>query len=199
MTDIHRMAKSDLKDQIVALRQIVESSTLLSGALAGIPELGLSNWYLGGGSLAQTAWNMMSGYDLNRNIKDLDIVYFDADDLSYEAEDSVIKRGQALLKDLPVEVEFRNQARVHLWYDKKFGSTIKPYNSTEEAITTWPTLASSVGVSLDPDFRVFAPYGLHDLFAMIARPNKLLVSKEAYDAKVGRWAMAWPDMTALTW
>jgi hypothetical protein len=199
MIDLSTAANSDLQTQIDTLHKLVESSELLRTVLAEVPRLGLSNWYLGGGSIAQTAWNTICGYDLNKNIKDCDIVYFDADDLSYEAEDRVIQRGLELLKGLPIEVEFRNQARVHLWYEKKFGGTTGPYHSTEEAINTWPTPASSVGVTSDPEFRVYAPYGLHDLFAMIARPNKGLVSKEAYEAKMNRWAKAWPNMRVMDW
>jgi hypothetical protein len=64
-------------------------------------------------------------------------------------------------------------ARVHVWYKEAFGKEIKPYTSTEDAIDTWPTTATSVGVRYSNGrFQVYAPYGLHDLLGMIVKPIK---------------------------
>jgi hypothetical protein len=43
--------------------------------------------------------------------------------------------------------------------------------------------------------RICAPFGLDDLFAMVVRPNKTLVTREVYDEKVRRWRTAWPRLT----
>ena len=55
------------------------------------------------------------------DIRDYDLFYFDDSDLSWEAEDRAIRRCAALFADLGVTVELRNQARVHLWYEMRFG------------------------------------------------------------------------------
>jgi hypothetical protein len=55
-------------------------------------------------------------------ITDYDVFYFDANDLSWEAEDAVIQTAREMDGDLPDRVEIRNQARVHLWYPLEFGS-----------------------------------------------------------------------------
>lgn len=47
--------------------------------------------------------------------------YHDPSDLSHEAEDRAIRAAQALYADLPVRVELRYQARVHLWFEGRFG------------------------------------------------------------------------------
>ena len=39
-----------------------------------------------------------------------------------------------------------NETRVHLWYEAHFGYRIDPYASVEDAINTWPTTATSIGV-----------------------------------------------------
>ncbi len=66
---------------------------------------------------------------------------------------------------------------------------------------TWPTTATSVGVRSDGDysFRVYAPFGLDDLLAMIVRPNKTLIAEEIYAAKVDRWIKLWPKLTIVPW
>ena len=67
-------------------------------------------------------------------IKDIDIAYYDPD-LSYEAEDKHIRRVRALLKDIPIELDVKNQARVHLWFADKFGYDMPPYPSIQTGST----------------------------------------------------------------
>jgi hypothetical protein len=35
---------------------------------------------------------------------------------------------------------------IHLWYKYKFEVEIAPYTSTEHAISTWPSTATTIGV-----------------------------------------------------
>ena len=105
----------------------------------------LPGWYLAAGCLFQTVWNVLDGHDPGRGIRDYDLVYFDDSDLSWEAEDEVIRRCAG--HDAGVEIEVRNEARVHLWYERKFGVRCAPYRSTEEAIATFPGQACCVGLA----------------------------------------------------
>jgi len=132
--------------------------------------------------------------------KDFDIVYFD-EDTSYKAEDYFIKKAKTLFKHIPINVEVKNEARVHLWYEKKFGYKVKPYKSTEHAIYTFPTNVSAIGLTLKRDKKVklYAPYGLSDIFAMVVKPNKILVKKENYEKRVTRWQKAWPKLIITPW
>ena len=108
-----------------------------------------------------------------------------------DAERAVEEHANQLLGDLGVAVDVTNEARVHLWYAERFGRSIPPYGSVEQAIATWPTTASSVGITDGPaGFAVCAPFGLSDLFAMVVRPNKAIVSEAVYQAKADRWARA---------
>ena len=67
-----------------------------------------------------------------------------------------------------INVEVRNQARVHLWLEQKFGQKTKPYLFTEEGINDWPTTVTCVGVRDTEDgLVVYAPFGLNDLFGMV--------------------------------
>lgn len=127
-------------------------------------------------------------------------MYFDPDDLSAESERRVEQQVAARLSGFEAVVDVHNQARVHLWYEKRFGRHIDPYRPTEEAISAWPTTASSVGVRRDGfGFVVCAPFGLSDLLAMVARPNKVKVSREIYEEKVARWQASWPKLRVVAW
>lgn len=164
-------------------------------------KLGMPNWYLGAGGVVQTIWNVEHGFDPENGIKDYDLVYYDAGDTSYEAENVFIQRGRKLFKDIPVPVEIRNQARVHIWYEKHFGRPIDQYKSVEEAISTWPTTATSIGVrkNINGRFQVYAPFGLDDLFKMIVRANKVKITEKIYQDKVDRWIKFWPNLKVVPW
>ena len=95
-----------------------------------------------------------------------------------------MRRGFALFADLGLWVDVKTRARVHLWYAEKFGSTLAPYVSTEDAITTFPTTATAVGVQPRANgLRVFSPCGLSDLLDLIVRPNKKQITRPIYNAE----------------
>ena len=70
-------------------------------------------------------------------------------------------------------VEVRNQARVHIWFEAKFGEVYGPLSSTAEALERFASPTFAVGVRLEPDdwLHIEAPFGLADLFALRLRPN----------------------------
>lgn len=181
------------------LIEIVLKSELINTLLNRIPKLKLPNWYLGAGCISQTVWNYYHGFDLIHGIKDCDLVYFDPD-TSYEAEDVFIQQGKRLFGDLPIEVEIRNQARVHLWYADHFGQSIRPFKSVEDGIRSWPTTSTTVGLNkTGEEINVFAPFGLDDLLAMTIRPNKVQTTKANYEQKIKRWCDTWPQLTVIPW
>ena len=182
------------------LQPILSQNPSIAKILRRTGDLGMPNWYLGAGGIAQTVWNVLLKRNPEEGIQDYDLVYYDADDISYEAEDAFIKKGLKAFADIPVEVQIRNQARVHLWYKKHFGFSIKQYQSVEDAIRSWPTTANSIGITvLNGKLHVYAPFGLDDLFGMIVRANKTLVTREMFENKVARWARVWPELKIMPW
>src|SRR3989338_10296406 len=182
------------------LLKILEKNKSVQLILERASELKMLNWYLGAGGIVQTVWNVKHGFNPENGIKDYDLVYYDAGDTSYETEDVFIQRGKELFKDIPVLVEIRNQARVYLWYEKHFGRPIDQYKSVEEAIGTWPTTATSVGVrKINGQFHVHAPFGLDDLLGMIVRANKVKITEKIYQDKVDRWIKIWPNLKIIPW
>ena len=195
-------AKSlDLRKQTNHLEHILLQSDVVKEVLKLAPKLEMPNWYLGAGCIAQTVWNFQHGFDLTKGIKDCDLVYFDASNISSEAQERHIQHGKEVFKNISLPVEIVNEARVHLWYEEEFGQKISPYKSAEEAISEWPTTATGVAVRYDKSdiFTVFAPYGLSDLFGLILRPNKLKITKDIYSAKTERWTKIWPKLKVIPW
>ncbi|MBX3505120.1 MAG: nucleotidyltransferase family protein [Parvibaculum sp.] len=160
-----------------------------------LPELGLEDCWLVSGSLFQSVWNGLSGRDPEYGIKDYDVFYFDAD-TSFEAEDRAITRAHALFAPLGIEVELRNQARVHLWYEAKFGTAYPPLRSSCEGIDRFLAPACMVGIA--PDMSVYAPHGFDDIETVTIRPNRAPnFSAERYVEKATRWKAMWPELTVL--
>ncbi len=163
-------------------------------------DIHLPDCWLVAGCLAQTVWNDAFGLPATYGISDIDLVYFDGDDLSQEAEAEHAARIRALFADLGLWVDVKNEARVHLWYAGKFGMAQAPYVSTEDAITTFPTTATAIGVQpRSGSLHVFSPYGLSDLLGLTVRPNTKQITRPIYDAKVKKWLALWPGLRVVPW
>ena len=164
------------------------------------PQLGVSDWWLTAGALFQTVWNVLEGKDPQKGIRDYDFFYFD-EDTSYEAEDAVIRRAQELFKDIDAEIEVRNEARVHIWYEKHFGIPAIPFLSSTDAIDHFAAKTCCFAVTTDKNgkTRVYAPHGYEDLFARRIIPNPVLAPREVYEAKIKRWLSTWPSLRAEPW
>lgn len=164
--------------------------------LERLPELGLEDAWLVSGSLFQTVWNGLTGRAPGYGIKDYDIFYFDPD-TSWEAEDEEIRRAVERFDDLGVEIELRNQARVHLWYEEKFGLAYPPLRSSCQGIDRFLTPACMVG--LQADMTLYAPCGLDDIENMIIRPNPVPnFNAERYEEKARRWTEKWPELKVVS-
>ena len=164
------------------------------------PQLGLRDWWLASGCLFQTVWNLKSGRPADSSIVDYDVCYF-SEDTSWDAEDEVIRSASALFTDLTVTVQVRNQARVHLWYPEKFGVAYPPLTTAGEGILRFPASAQTIGMKrTGEDFiDVYAPFGLGDVWGMVARPNRALPMAERYAEKTARWRAVWPRLTVYPW
>lgn len=190
-----------LGEQLDGLRSVLSQNEILTDVMTRAAALELPGWYVTAGCLFQTVWNVVTGRPPTNGIKDYDIFYFDGASLSWEAEDAVIKAGQEVFAGLAAEVEIRNEARVHLWYEQKFGVPCPPHESTEGAIDCFAATTCCLGVRLESNggWRVYAPHGLSDVFNLVVRPNPVLAPRGVYEAKSARWKDEWPELTVLPW
>ena len=186
------------KDLTTQLDDILRRSEPLMQVLHVLRGLDLPDWQVFSGAVYQRVFNHQTGRDLDYGIKDYDVGYFDAD-TSYEAEDAVIHRVAAAfeppLRDM---VEVRNQARVHLWFEGKFGEPYAPLTSSAEALGRFvsPVFAVSVRLGADDRLMIHAPFGLEDLFALRMRHNPQRRSPN-FD-RVAEGARArWPELEVI--
>lgn len=194
-------AQLPLHLQVAHLRDVLSTNETLLQVLTRAATMNLPNWYLAAGALSQTIWNKMSSLPPDTGINDYDLVYFDDSDLSYEAEDVYIQAGKKLFADLSVDVEIRNQARVHLWYEKKLGVPCPAHRSVEAGIDSWIASSAMLGVRLEEtgEWSVYAPRGLSDFFNLVVKPNTAVGTRAVYEKKADRWRKIWPQLQIEAW
>ncbi len=181
------------------LTEIVRADAGLMHGLTVMRELDLPDWRLFSGAVYQAVWNAQTGRPVGYGIKDYDIGYFDAD-TSWDAEDVVIKRVAAAFEPpLRDQVEVRNQARVHLWFEDKFGEPYDPLTCTDDAPARFVAPAFAVGVRLEADdaISVVAPFGLEDVFAMTIRPNPTRGLAKGWERVIANARGRWPEITVV--
>lgn len=167
--------------------------------LERLADLDMPDWWLASGCLFQTVWNVLSGRSPQAGILDYDVIYFDHD-TSWEAEDHTIRRASLALRDLGVNVQIRNQARVHLWYESKFGVHYPPLPSARHAVLRYPCRAAAVALTRrDREVCFYAPFGLAAVFDMRLEPNRRLPIADVYATKCDRWQAEWPRLTYIPW
>ena len=153
------------------------------------------------GVLYNSVWNHLTGRPSGHGIKDIDLFYFDDSDQSYEAEDAVIKRGEAAFAGLAFPVEIRNQARVHLWFEQRFGAPCPKFENCHESIRRFASKTHAVGVKLvrDGSLLLDAPFGLDSIFSFRLTPNYAGDNRRTHQGKAERQMKLWPDLTLEPW
>jgi hypothetical protein len=151
----------------------------------------LRECHLTAGCLFQTVWNRISGRDPAWGIKDYDIFYFDDRDLSWDAEDRVVRRVAEATADLPISVEIKNQARVHLWYRQRFGGDYPALDSAQAGIDRYLISCTCVGIDVQTG-NLYAPNGLADLVSGALHMNSLNPRPDLFRQKAESYRSRWP-------
>ena len=175
---------------------LLRASPSLMTVMKHARDLDLPDWLIFSGAIYQTVWNGLSGRDPEYGIKDYDLGYFDPD-TSWVAEDVVIRRARdAFPPPFDAAVEVRNQARVHLWFDGKFGEPYAPLSSTAEALSRFVSPTFAIGARLERDgaMMLAAPFGSDDMLAMRVRPTPLRPETGGFARAAASAKARWPEI-----
>jgi hypothetical protein len=175
---------------------IVRETTWLMDLLDAAREVDAPDWVIGAGAVRTAVWDRLHGHAEPTEPADIDVAFFDPEDIS-RARDAEV---EAALRELRPSTPWdaKNQAAVHLWYPAKFGYEVRPLTSMEDGVASWPETATCVGVRLERDdsLRLVAPLGVDDLLALIHRRNPARVSVEEYERRLRakRITERWPGV-----
>jgi uncharacterized protein len=180
-------------DRERALRELIAADAWRMRVLRTVRALDLPDWAIGAGFVRSRVWDWLSGDTRATVPTDIDVLYYDAADLTPARETDF----EALLNAaLPAQWSVTNQARMHVDNDDP------PYASTEDALRHWLETPTAVAVRLSADDRIeiMAPWGLDDLFTMTVRPTpsgrgKLVVYRRRIAGK--QWPQTWPGVRVL--
>ena len=179
------------------LERIVGDTPWLMRALEAARDVAAPDWLLGAGAVRTAVWDRLHGYAGPPEPADVDLVFFDAADLTPERDRAVLEALRARAPGVPWDA--KNQAAVHLWYPARFGLEVEPLTSSADAVGTWPETATAVALRLERDgaLTVVAPCGLDDLLGMVHRRNPRRVTAEEYERRLAskRIAERWPRVT----
>ncbi len=182
------------EDLKLSLRRIIKKTPWFMRALRAVRSVGPPDACIGSGAVRNVVWDALHGYSEPSFLADVDVPYFDPDDLSEDSEKRFERRLAALEPEFDWDV--KNQAAVHLWFHKVFSHQVEPLHSMRDAAATWPETALAVTVRLSEDGAIIvtAPLGLDDLFAMVVRRNPRRVSAETYERRIAekKYPDRWP-------
>lgn len=151
--------------------------------------LGLPDWCIAAGFVRNRVWDHLHD-SAPTPLADIDVLYYDAADLSKEPEQAYEARLNALE---PAPWQVRNQARMHVW------KGLPQHKSTEDSMIYWLETVTAVGVRLEADdsLTVVAPLGTDDLLGLYCRPTAFGRTRlDEYEARVAakRWRELWPKV-----
>ena len=183
---LHPASLSPVEFLAIALRNPVNTELLHR-----LRDLRIPQCHLTAGCLFQAIWNYRSGNPVDWGVNDYDVFYFDDSDLTEEAEDRVIQLVSEATADLGAKVEVRNQARVHLWYERRFNAPYPQLRHARDGIDRYLVACTRVGVDVASG-ELYAPDGLEDLAAGVLRINPLYPDTRQFEVKARSYQDRWP-------
>lgn len=151
--------------------------------------------YITAGFIRSLVWDAANNFRKPTVLNDLDLVYFDPDDLSEETDRALELKLRQIAPEYPWSV--KNQARMH------HRNNEAPYNDMNEALRRWCETVSPIGACLDNNdtIKLIHPLGLEDLLTgqcratphALSHPEKHQQYIDRMSAKA--WDQIWPHVT----
>ncbi len=197
------MQGQDIEAQSKQFRLILEKNQDLMKILDVLEKLQLPNYYIVAGVVFQTIWNYLENNNLNDNVKDIDIIYYDAQKLAKDSEKEleIIIYKKLKAKGLNYKIDLHNEARMHLWKKENENKIIDQYTSSEDAINQFIVTAHAVGIKKEAGIlKIYAPYGLSDIFSKTLRPIKHPGNDiNLYNKKIKKWRQTFSNLNIINW
>ena len=176
-----------LANNIVTL---IKQDPLRMQVLDCVSQLDLPQCYVAAGFVRNLVWDHLHGFNSSTPLNDIDVIYFDHSDTSYESAIRYEAQIQQWLPELNWQVH--NQANMHTRNEDE------PYQSSLDAMSYWPEKETAVAVNQSPtgEIECISAFGLESLFDLkiTHNPNR---SRDVFDQRVQskNWLTHWPKLT----
>lgn len=177
-----------------ALSTLIAADEARLRILERVAALDLPDCWVGAGFVRSAVWDHLHGRAPTPTWDDIDVVWFNRDQATPEADEEIEKR---LARAEPSgNWSVKNQARMHSRNDDP------PYRSADDAISRWPETATAIAIRLSEGaIDIAAPHGLDDLFSMVIRPTPAFTGRKfpIFRERVGKkgWLERWPRLVVV--
>ena len=179
---------SNYENQLI---DIIKNDITIMSILEAVDELNLNDAWVSAGLIRNKVWDVL--HNSKTPINDIDVIYFDSADTSWETEKSLEQKLEAFLQNQPWSV--KNQARMHM----KNG--FPPYSSSYDGVAHFTEIPTAIAVRLqNNELEVMAPYGLEDLFNKIVQPTPYFQKGSEFHSIYSKrmqekeWDKTWKDL-----
>ncbi|MGF1871709.1 nucleotidyltransferase family protein [Photobacterium indicum] len=174
-------------------QQLLLSDTLRMECLRAVRCLNLPDCFLGAGFLRNAIWDSLHNKAEMTPLNDIDVVYFDTEDISCKTEQELTAKLKVLVPSMNWEV--RNQARMHVKHNDQ------PYRNTTDAISRWVEIPTCVGVKLDEGEQLVftAPFGLTHNWVLNVEINPKRPIPDIFYRRIEEksWLRIWPLLNII--
>lgn len=187
-------------DQQQYIIDLIEKDDWMMSVLRAAKTLELPDWWICAGFVRSKIWDTLHGFEERTSLGDIDVVYFDTNNIQKENEKVYEDMLYRVMPGLPWSV--KNEARMHL-----VNEDFEPYLSTVDAISKFPETVTALGVTLGDKDEVIlaAPCGLQDVLHMKVRPTDMYTKTEErrnkYRERVKNknWEATWHKVKIAEW
>jgi len=139
-------------------------------------------------------WDALHGYAEPTPLSDVDVLFFDAADISRERESALEMALAEAMADVPWSV--KNQAPMHRRNDDA------PYADTADALRFWLETPTAVAIRIADHggALLLAPFGVEDLLGMVSRPTprgREKLSQYHQRIREKNWTARWSQVCIL--
>ena len=173
---------------------LISNDVSMMSILRIVKSLNLPDWCVCAGFVRSKVWDYLHGFHTPTPLPDIDVVYFDPENVNEVIEKDYEEALKQLDGLLPWSV--KNQARMH----QKNGNAA--YLSMADGLAHFPEVCTAIGVYLDASdaVRLVAPYGIDDLLHLVVHPTPFYATedkKALYEHRVQakNWFARWPRLT----
>jgi hypothetical protein len=154
----------------------------------------LPDWAVGAGFIRSAVWDALQGYAGRTPLADVDVLFFDANEVAREREAAIEAALGEAVPDIPWSA--KNQARMH----RRNGDA--PYADTADALRFWLETPTAVAIRIGDDgaATLLAPFGVEDLLGMVCRPTpsgRRRASEYQSRVRHKNWLARWPRVRIL--
>ncbi|MBW4085497.1 nucleotidyltransferase family protein [Paenibacillus sp. S150] len=179
------------------LRAVKDDSWMMS-ILAAVRELQLPDSWVCAGFVRSKVWDMQHGFTQRTPLADVDVIYYDPDDIREEVEKTWESRLRKADPSVPWSV--KNQARMHTV------NGLVPYSSSTDGMSKFPETAAALGLAMDGygELKLSAPHGVSDAIGMIVRASPHFKANRklhpVYEERVAKknWQAVWKQLQVLS-